>query len=165
MDLYPWVVLIHVLAAFAFVMSHGVSAYAGFAMRASSRDPGAVRTLLGLSSLSIGGLYISLLVLLVAGITAAIMHGWFGQIWPWAAIVLVVLIVVSMYAMASRYYASVRSAVGLPSMNDKKGEPSPEQVSPDELARLLDTRLPESIAAIGIVGLVLLIWLMELKPF
>jgi hypothetical protein len=165
MDFYPWVVLIHVLASFAFVMSHGVSAYAAFAIRASSRDPGAVRTLLGLSSMSIGALYLSLLVLLVAGITAAVMHGWFGKIWPWAAIGLVVLIVVAMYAMASRYYASVRSAVGLPSTNDKKGEPPPEPVSPDDLALLLDTRRPEAITAIGIGGLVLIIWLMEFKPF
>ena len=165
MDLYPWVVLTHVLAAFAFALSHGVSAYAGFAMRANSRDPAAVRTLLGLSGMSIGGLYISLLVLLVAGIAAAIMGGWFGRGWPWAAIVLVVLIIVAMYAMASRYYATIRSAVGLPSYNDKKGTPPPEPVAPDELARLLDTRRPEAIAVIGIGGLALLIWLMELKPF
>jgi hypothetical protein len=165
MDLYPWVVLIHVLAAFAFALSHGVSVYAAFAMRASSRDPAAVRTLLGLSGMSIGGLYISLLVLLVAGIAAAIGHGWFSMGWPWAAIVVVVVIVVAMYAMASRYYANVRSAVGLPSINDKKGAPPPAPVSEDELARLLDTRRPEALAAIGIIGFIVLIWLMELKPF
>lgn len=164
MDLYPWVVLIHVLAAFAFVLAHGVSVYAAFAMRAS-KDPAAVRTLLGLSGTSIGGLYISLLVLLVAGIVAAIMGGWFGRVWPWAAIGLVVVIVIAMYAMASRYYANIRSAVGLASINDKKGEPPPEPVPAEELAKLLDTRRPETLAAIGIVGLTLLIWLMELKPF
>ena len=143
MDLYPWVVLTHVLAAFAFALSHGVSAYAGFAMRANSRDPAAVRTLLGLSGMSIGGLYISLLVLLIAGITAAIMGGWFGRGWPWAAIVLVVLIIVAMYAMASRYYATIRSAVGLPSIQRQEGRRRrPSRSSPDELARLLDTRRP-----------------------
>ena len=165
MDFYPWVVLIHVLAAFGFAVSHGVSAYAAFAMRANSRDPAAVRTLLGLSGMSIGGLYISLLVVLVAGITAAIMHGWFGSGWPWAAIGVVVVIVIAMYAMASRYYANIRSAVGLPSMNDKKGEPPPAAVSADELARLLDTRRPEALALVGVLGFVILIWLMELKPF
>jgi hypothetical protein len=53
----------------------------------------------------------------------------------------------------------------MPSMNDKKGEPPPAQVSSEELAKLLDTRRPEAIAAIGFIGLILLIWLMELKPF
>ena len=164
MDLYPWVVLIHILAAFGFVMSHGVSAYAAFAMRGSG-DPAAVRTLLGLSGLSIGALYISLLVLLVAGIAAAIMHGHFSQLWPWASIVLVVVLVFAMYGVASRYYATIRRAVGLPSMNDKKGEAPSPPVPAEELARLLDTRRPEAIAAIGLLGLALIVWLMVLKPF
>ena len=164
MDLYPWVVLTHVLAAFGFAMAHGVSVFAAFSMR-SSNDPAAVRTLLGVSGMSIGALYISLLVLLVAGIAAAIMGGWFGRGWPWAAIVVVVVIVIAMYAMASRYYANIRSAVGLPSTNDKKGEPPPPPVSDEELARLLDTRRPEALAAIGFGGFVVLVWLMELKPF
>lgn len=164
MDLYPWVVLTHVLAAFGFAMAHGVSVFAAFSMR-SSKDPAAVRTLLGVSGMSIGALYISLLVLLVAGIAAAIMGGWFGRGWPWAAIVVVVVIVIAMYAMASRYYANIRSAVGLPSTNDKKGEPPPPPVSDEELARLLDTRRPEALAAIGFGGFVVLVWLMELKPF
>jgi hypothetical protein len=164
MDFYPWIVLTHVLAAFAFAMSHGVSVFAAFGMR-SSKEPAAVRTLLTLSGASIGALYISLLVLLIAGITAAIMGGWFGKGWPWAAIGVVVVVIVAMYAMASRYYANVRSAVGMASMNDKKGEPPPAPASQEELARLLDTRRPEALAAIGIIGFIALVWLMELKPF
>jgi hypothetical protein len=164
MEFYPWVVLIHVLAAFAFAMSHGVSVFAAFAMRRSGQ-PGDVRTLLGLSSASLGGLYISLLILLIAGITAAIMGGWFGRGWPWAAIGVVVIVIVAMYAIASRYYATVRTAVGLPSMNDKKGEPPPVAVSSEELARVLDTRRPEALALIGFGGFAILVWLMELKPF
>lgn len=164
MDLYPWVVLTHVLAAFAFAMSHGVSAFAAFAMR-SSKEPPAVRTLLTVSGMSLGALYVSLLVLLIAGITAAIMGGHFGRGWPWAAIVVVVIVIVAMYAMASRYYAGVRSAVGMPSINDKKGEPPPDPVSAEELARILDTRRPEALALIGFGGFAILVWLMELKPF
>jgi hypothetical protein len=67
--------------------------------------------------------------------------------------------------MASRYYATVRSAVGLPSMNDKKGDPPPTPKSREELMTILDTRRPEALAAIGFGGFVILVWLMELKPF
>ena len=164
MDLYPWVVVTHVLAAFGFAMAHGVSAFAAFAMR-SSKEPAAVRTLLGVSGMSLGAMYVSLLILLVAGIAAAVMGGWFGKGWPWAAIVVVIVIVGAMYAMASRYYANVRSAVGMASINDKKGAPPPEPVSSEELARLLDTRRPEALAALGFGGFAVLVWLMELKPF
>ncbi|HEX5012901.1 MAG TPA: hypothetical protein VFV72_01990 [Candidatus Limnocylindrales bacterium] len=164
MDFYPWVVLIHVLAAFAFAMAHGVSAFAAFAMR-GSKEPASVRTLLTLSGMSLGALYISLLTLLIAGIAAAIMGGWFGRGWPWASIGVVVVVIAAMYGMASRYYAGVRSAVGMPSMNDKKGEAPPAPVSQEELARILDTRRPEALAAIGVIGFAVLVWLMELKPF
>jgi hypothetical protein len=33
------------------------------------------------------------------------------------------------------------------------------------MAQLLDTRRPEAIAAVGIVGLLVILWLMVLKPF
>ena len=82
MDLYPWVVLTHVLAAFAFALSHGVSAYAGFAMRANSRGIGGRADAAWPLRPERRGLYISLLVLLVAGIAAAIMGGWFGRAGP-----------------------------------------------------------------------------------
>ena len=33
MDLYPWVVLVHIVAAFVFLMAHGVSAFVAFRIR------------------------------------------------------------------------------------------------------------------------------------
>jgi len=164
MDLYPWLVLTHVIAAFGFALSHGVSVYASFAIR-RQRDPERIRALLELSSMAIGGFYLSLTVLLIAGIAAGIVGNWFGRGWIWAAIGVLIAVTVAMYAMASRYYAQIRSAVGLASMNDKKGEPPPAQIGPDELVALLDTWRPEALAAIGFIGLVLILWLMVLKPF
>lgn len=164
MDWYPWVVLIHVLAAFGFAVSHGVSAFAAFAIR-GERDPERIRALLALSGNSLIWLYLSLLVLVVAGITAALLHGWFGSGWPWAAIALLVLIIGAMFGLATRYYATVRQAVGMPSSADRKGEPPATPLPADELARLLDTRRPEAIAVVGFGGLALLIWLMVVKPF
>jgi len=161
-DWYPWVVLTHVLAAFGFVLSHGVSAYAAFAIR-RERDPQRIGALLDLSGLGIGGMYAGLGILLIAGIAAAIMGNWFGQIWPWASIGLLVLIAVAMFAMGTRYYATVREAVGK-SKAEPSGEP-PAPMSPEELGALLDNRRPEALALIGLVGLGLIIWLMELKPF
>lgn len=163
MNLYPWLVLLHVLAAFAFVLSHGVSAYAAFAIRRQP-DPGRIRTLLELSSLSMGGLYVSLMTLLVAGIAAGIAGGWFSRGWIWAALVLLIAVTVAMYALATRYYAEVRSAVGLPTMSDK-GAPPPVPLDSGDLAALLDTRRPELIAGVGLIGLTLIIWLMVMKPF
>ena len=109
-------------AAFLFVMGHGASMWVSDQIR-RERDPARIRALLELSSRSLGLVYVSLLTLLVAGIVAGIMGSRFGRGWIWAAIVVLVAIIVLMYALASRYYGRVREAVGLRSLPDPEGRP------------------------------------------
>jgi hypothetical protein len=163
-DLYPWLVFLHIAGAFLFVLAHGVSAIVAFRLRAE-RDAARMTALLELSSMSLGVMYVGLLTLLVAGIVAAINRNWFAQGWPWAAIIVLVVVAGAMYAMGSRYYANVRQALGLPSMNDKRGEQPPPARPVDDVIRLLDTRRPEQIAVVGFGGLLIILWLMILKPF
>ena len=158
--LYPWIVFVHVLAAFGFALAHGVSAFAAFSMRAR-RQPEQVTLLLDLSRLSSSAMYVSLVVLILAGIGAGVMGGWFGQLWIWAAIGVLVAVLVAMFALASPYYARVRMAVGQAPFG--RG-PAPEPVSAAELAALLDSRRPEVITVVGTIGLAALLWLMIFKP-
>ena len=164
MDLYPWLVYLHIAGAFLFVLAHGVSALVAFRLRAE-RDAGRMTALLELSRASLGVMYVGLLTLLVAGIVAAINRNWFSQGWPWAAIVVLLGVTVAMYALASRYYAGIRQALGLPSMNDKKGDAPPQPRPVEDVIPLLDTRRPEQIAIVGFAGLLVILWLMVLKPF
>jgi hypothetical protein len=162
MDWYPWVVLAHVIGAFGFVFAHGVSAFVAFRLRAA-RTSEQVATLIGLSGNSITLAYASLLVLLVAGIAAGFMGSWWGAAWIWVSIGLLLAIATAMYLVGTKYYIEVRHAVGLPTPQDPRGAPF-EPVDPDALARLLDSRRPELLAAIGGGGLAALIALMVLKP-
>jgi hypothetical protein len=162
-DFYPWIVFVHVAAAFGFVLSHGASAFVSFRIR-TERDPLKIRALLELSSMTLGTMYVSFLVLLVAGIAAGIVRGWFAMGWIWAAIGVLLAVSVAMYALATRYYGTLRLAVGLEAYGAPKGT-RPGAASAEELAQLLDTRRPEAIAAVGIVGLLVILWLMVLKPF
>jgi len=162
MDFYPWVVVLHVFSAFLFVLGHGASAMVAFAIR-GEREPTRIAALLDLSSRSIGVMYVGLVVLLLAGIAAGIMRGWFGSGWIWAALGLLILIIVAMYAIATRYYASVRQALGQPGRSETGPPPTP--LSETELVALLDTRRPEALAAIGIGGIAVIVWLMVVKPF
>lgn len=164
MDVYPWVVFLHIAGAFVFAIAHGVSGFVAFNVRAQ-RDPERIKVLLETSSFSLGAMYVGLLALLIGGIAAGIMGGHFARGWIWAALILLVAITVAMYVLASRFYAQVRSAVGLASMNDQKGAPPPAPLGPAELAALLDNRRPEVLVTIGGVGLLLIIWLMVVKPF
>lgn len=161
-DWYPWVVLAHVLGAFGFVFAHGVSAFVAFRLR-SVRTPEEVRTLMGLSSSSLIQAYASLLVLLVAGVAAGFMGDWWGGAWIWVSIGLLLAIATAMYLVGTRYYIEVRHAVGLPAPQDPRGATF-DPVAADDLARLLDSRRPQLLAAIGGGGLAALIALMFLKP-
>lgn len=67
--LYPWIVFVHVAAAFGFVLAHGVAVFVGFRIR-QERDRARIAALLDLSTGSLPPMYGSLLVLLVAGLTA-----------------------------------------------------------------------------------------------
>ena len=164
MNWYPWIVFVHVAAAFLFVMGHGASMWASDQIR-KERDPERIKVLLEMSSRSLGMVYGALLVLLIAGIIAGIVGNYFGQLWIWAAVVTLVVIIVLMYALASNYYAKVREAVGLRSMRTPKDAPDPTPVSPEELAVLVDTRRADVVGLVGVIGLLILLWLMFFKPF
>ena len=70
--MYQWVVFLHVLGVFGFLMSHGVSAAVSLKLR-GERDLERVRALLQPSGLSLYASYPSLLLLLVTGIVAGFM--------------------------------------------------------------------------------------------
>lgn len=163
-DWYPWVVLAHVIGAFGFVLAHGVSVFVAFRMRADRR-PEQVAAMMGLSSASFGLMYPSLLLLLIAGIAGGFMGNWWGEAWLWVSLVLFLAIATLMFVFGTRYYIQVRHAVGLAVPQDGKDAAPPAPMSPDDLAALLDSPRPQLLALIGGVGLVLLIWLMELKPW
>lgn len=162
MDPYPWIVLLHIVGAFVFAISHGVSGFAAFAIRASRQDPVRVRALLELSGYSLGSMYLGFVMLLVGGIWAGIYANHFARGWIWAALAILVLVAVAMYVMATRYYARVRQAVGLPSALDRE----PAGSGPVEpLDVLLANRRPEALVTIGGAGLLVILWLMVVKPF
>jgi MFS family permease len=163
-DLYPWVVFVHVAAAFLFVMGHGASMWTSDQIR-RERDPARIRALLELSGRSLGLVYGGLLTLLIAGVAAGIMGSHFSRGWIWTAIIVLIAEIVLMYALASRYYARVREAVGMRSYGMPKDAPDPTPVSAEELALLVDNRRPDVIGLVGIIGLLILLWLMMFKPF
>ena len=159
---YAWWVYLHIVGAFAFVFGHGASGLAAFRIRAT-RDPAQIRTLLDLSSMALGLTYVGLLLLLIGGIAAGIAGEHFSRGWIWAAIVILVVIIVAMYAMATPFYGQLRVAAGVRA-KDPKVDPNPtiDQAQIDTLAA---SSRPMVLLAIGGVGLILILWLMVLKPF
>jgi hypothetical protein len=161
--IYSWMVFVHFLGAFGFVLARGASAFAAFRVR-REQDPHRIAAMLDLSNASMRLMYYCVALLIAAGVGAGLIGHWFGKLWIWAAIGVLVVVSVAMFAYATPYYIRVRLAVGQPDRRSPEGS-HPVPAPPVELAALLESRRPEGLAAIGGIGPAVLIWLMTLKPF
>lgn len=164
MFMYNWLVYIHVAGALGFMMAHGVSASVAFALR-RERHPERVRALLELSANSYGLLYLSLLVILVSGVSVTFLGGFWNRGWIWASLVLLIAISATMGALGGRYYGEARKAAGLPYHDRGKAFPAQPARSPEEVEAALAKANPILLAAIGFGGLLVIVWLMMFKPF
>lgn len=151
--MYGWLVFVHLIGLVVFAVAHGASVFMAFRIR-STRDPGVIASHLETSRLAIGPMYIGLLLLGIGGLGAAWNANLLLATWVvWSYIVLVVVLG-TMYAVASRHYMGLRELLG-------------DGTAPVDTAALgasLDNRRPELLVVVGTVGLVLLVWLMVLKP-
>lgn len=162
----PWFVFIHVAASFAFIAAHGISMGVFFKLR-RERDRAKLTTLLEFSGYAMTTLYVAFLVLLIGGVVAGIVGGWWtnGRLWLWASLGVLVVVVGLMYGLMTTNYSKVRRALGVATPTDIKQGVVPEPTSDAELEALLASSRPTIGAVIGIGGLLLIIWLMVVKPF
>jgi hypothetical protein len=161
---HGFIVFLHVVGVLMFVLAHGVSVAVLLKMR-TERNPVALRALLDLSRTSLTAAGIGFLLWFVSGIVAGFSGNWWtsGQWWIWVSLVVAILITGLMTPMGRIYFNRVRSAVGI---DPKTGKVDPTvQVDGSALEAAINSGQPTALAAIGIIGLVVLLWLMMAKPF
>jgi uncharacterized membrane protein len=150
--MYSWLVFVHLVGLVVFALAHGVSAVVAFRVR-GERDANVVAAMLGLSQMAVGGLYVGLLLLGVGGLGAAWQGGLLTAPWVVASYVTLGVVLIVMWSVASPYYGKVRElAKDAATAGDGR------------LTEALDTRRPEILLGVGAVGLLVLVWLMVLKP-
>ena len=71
-------------------------------------------------------------------------------------VIIFVLVLVGMYAHGTPYYSRLRTMLGA-----SEGNPP---ISKEALATYLNSRVPEALSGIGGLGLLVLVWLMVMKP-
>jgi amino acid transporter len=165
--MYQWVVFTHVLAVFGFLIAHGASAAVIFRLR-RVRDAAQIRVLLDLSRRANGVANACLLLLIVAGVAAGFMGGWWGQFWIWTALGVLVLISVAMFAIGSGPLMRMRQVVDpeeAARMKPDRATTAYEAPTEQELAKLLAATRPVLVTVIGGGGLAIILWLMMFKPF
>ena len=158
--MHDWFVLAHVVGAILFIGAHAVSMAAAFELRGIP-DRDRAQAILKRSGIAIGVMYLGLLLLLVGGIGAAFTGGWWGSLWLWAAIVVLVFVIAAMYTMAAPHYGKLRTALGMKATGDEPAAPVDEA----EVRALMASPVPYQLALVGGIGLALILWLMLAKPF
>jgi hypothetical protein len=161
--MYAFVVYLHVLGAFAFVAAHGVSMIAAFRLR-GEHDRARQATLLELSGIGIGVMYVGLLLLLVAGILAGFMGDHWGRGWIWASLGTLLAVATVMYVVGTPFYGRMRAAAGVSGTGQSADRFKPPATEAD-LDGLAGSSRPMVLAAVGGIGLAIIVWLMVAKPF
>jgi hypothetical protein len=162
--MYPWIVLLHVGGAFLFVIAHGASIWTVNVIRRESQ-PSRIAALADLSGSSLTVAYIGLLMLLVGGIWAGIYASFFGSGWIWAALGVFIVVAVAMYAIATPFFKRLRIALGQRTMGTPKDAPDPVAAADAEILAVASAAPAVALDVIGFGGLLVILWLMVLKPF
>jgi len=162
-DLRLTLIFLHVSFVMLFVLVHGASAVIAFRLR-SERDPARVAALLDASRLAVNSwvMILGLLGFLVTGIWLGFIGGFWGELWLWASIVVLVIVVAGMTPMGALKLRRARVAYGLETGRDK--EP-PAQADLAAAEQELRSWNPVPIAALGGIGLLVVLYLMIVKPF
>jgi Predicted integral membrane protein (DUF2269) len=149
-SLYFWLKFLHLAGLGVFLLGHGASAGSSLLLRQPQSD--SIRG--KLLQLSIRANYFAfpgLLLIIVTGVWMGFLASWWRMGWIWAAIVVLVAVMVVMSAMSVPYHGA-RDAV-------RDNKPT------TELDSLLKRARPLALAWIGGIGLLVLIFLMVFKPF
>lgn len=162
--MYAWLILLHVLSVFVFLLAHGVSMGVAFRLR-KERELEFIRGLLTLSADTYPFMYLALLLILVTGIILGFQANWWRFGWIWVSLGLLIAIVVAMSILGANLYSGVRKAVGLPYMEYGKPRPAQPTASAEELERSIQKANPILLTVVGVGGLAVITWLMMFKPF
>jgi uncharacterized membrane protein len=153
---YSWLKFLHVAAVLALLGTHGTSMFVLYAIR-RERDRKKILDLISLSGLTIGPMYVSIAAIVVFGAWLWWKVYPLDTWWLWIAVVILVLTIGLMNATAKPYFARVKEACQL----RPSGVP---RVSDEELGEVLGSAQAHLVTAIGVIGLVAILYLMIFKP-
>jgi uncharacterized membrane protein len=153
---YGWWKFIHLAGVVGFVAAHGTSMAATVMLR-RFKEPQQVAGILQLSAATVSAFYISTVVLLVGGVGAGVVGQWFDEGWIWVSLGLLIGVGILMFPIARRHFRRIRMVLELMDTGTA--------VSRDDFIRVVSSGNPILTAGTGFVALLLIVYLMVLKPF
>jgi hypothetical protein len=153
---FRWLVYLHIASVLALLGTHGTSMTVLYRIR-RERDRRRILDLVTFSGETITPMYISLAAIVVTGVLLGLKVHAFSLWWIWAAIVILVVTAALMGVVARPYFARVKEACQM----RPSGVP---RVSDEELGEILRAPTAHVISAIGVIGLLAILYLMVFQP-
>ncbi|MBI2759689.1 MAG: hypothetical protein HYX49_13580 [Chloroflexi bacterium] len=159
--MYNWLVFLHILFAFLFMLAHGV--YAAVMLKFRT-EPDPERSLTFFNVLSELTLMRVLMVLMgIPAFVAAFLAGWWQKGWIWASVAVFLIVSYVMVKYGAGYYSVIESAA-LRLIEARKTGANPETAL-KEFDKARNAPHPIIVSIVGIAGLAVILWLMRFKPF
>ena len=150
-------VFVHLIGVVGFLVTHGVSMWALFAVRAVDGDRDRILEWCETSKRTTKPMYISFVLLLFGGIAAGIDGARFAEGWLLGSLLLLLLLTASMSMVASPYMKRLREGC-------TRWADGTYTLTDDELQAVLDGPATTITVASGSAGLFVILYLMVFKP-
>jgi len=151
-----WALWLHIASVLAFLAAHGASIVVLYRVR-RERDREKILSFITLSGETARPMYISLVAIVLSGSYLGWRLSSFQHWWIWTAIAILVLTTILMIVVAKPYFNRVKGACAMrPSGVPRKSD--------EELIGLLTSPHAHAITAIGVLGLVAILYLMVFQP-
>lgn len=165
MNLYPWVLWLHITTSLLFFFVHGTAMAIAFRLPEEKSMDG-MRALLNITGMTLPYMFSSLLLLQAFGIALAVMSAWWRQAWPWISFILLNGMTIWMTYYGRKVYSPLRRALGMPYLSGfSKESPAEDPSSMDDVQVLLKKSNPRLLTWVGLGTTVVILWLMVFKPF
>jgi hypothetical protein len=158
--MYVWVVYLHILVIFIFLIQHAAEIWVSFKLREQIEPEGIFAIYAFMPNNNVRTLRITYSLISITGITAGFITPWWRQGWMWTAIGVMIVIWVVMKRVSSIYLYAV-DAIAEQALKNRDDASAIDKFRSELKAR----REPEILSVTSGIGGLIILWLMMFKPF
>jgi hypothetical protein len=153
--MYNWVVYLHVIVIFVFLIQHAVEIFVSFKLREQKEPEGIFATYEFMLPNNTRNLRITYLLIMLTGMAAGFIATWWKQGWIWTALGVMMVIWIVMSRLGPNYLTAVDEITNVALKNKDDGS-AIDRFRSDLKAR----REPEIMITTSLIGGLIILWLM-----
>jgi hypothetical protein len=105
--MYPWIVYLHVVVIFIFLIQHAAEIWVSFKLREQKEPEGVFATYAFMPNNNVRNLRVTYLLIIITGMTAGFITTWWRHGWMWTALGVMIVIWIVMRRVSDIYLNAV----------------------------------------------------------